>query len=80
MCYITATEFKKNLGHYMELSHAEDIYVTKNNKVITVLTSPAKVAFDKFLSYQGALYSKDKEGETIEDMLVEELENHANPR
>lgn len=37
MCYITATEFKKNLGHYMELSKTENIVVTKNKKVVTVL-------------------------------------------
>lgn len=40
MCYITATEFKKNLGHYLELSKKEDIYITKNNRVISVLTNP----------------------------------------
>ena len=39
MCYITATELKNNLGYYMELSNKEDVYVTKNNKVITVLTN-----------------------------------------
>ena len=39
MCQITATELKNNLGYYMELSSQEDIYVTKNNKVITVLTN-----------------------------------------
>ena len=40
MRQITATEFKNNLGHYLELSKSEDIYITKNNKVISVLTNP----------------------------------------
>ena len=39
MCYITATELKTNLGHYLELSKTEDVYITKNNKVISVLSN-----------------------------------------
>lgn len=37
MCYITATELKNNLGHYMELSKTDPVIVTKNKKVVTVL-------------------------------------------
>ena len=50
MCYITATELKNNLKKYLELSSKEDVYVTKNGKVITVLTSPEAKATDDFLS------------------------------
>ena len=31
---ITATEFKMNLGKYLLLSQTEDIYITKNGKVV----------------------------------------------
>lgn len=31
---ITATEFKMNLGKYLMLSQTEDIYITKNGKVV----------------------------------------------
>lgn len=37
---ITATELKQNLGKYLLLSAREDIYITKNGKVIAKLTNP----------------------------------------
>jgi antitoxin (DNA-binding transcriptional repressor) of toxin-antitoxin stability system len=37
---ITATELKLNLGKYLKLSEHEDIYITKNGKVIAKLSNP----------------------------------------
>ncbi|MDE6388374.1 MAG: type II toxin-antitoxin system prevent-host-death family antitoxin [Lachnospiraceae bacterium] len=37
---ITATELKQNLGKYLLLSAQEDIFITKNGKVIAKLTNP----------------------------------------
>lgn len=37
---ITATELKRNLGKYLLLSAQEDIYITKNGKIIAKLTNP----------------------------------------
>ena len=37
---ITATELKENLSKYLKLSATEDIYITKNGKVISKLTNP----------------------------------------
>ncbi len=37
---ITATEFKTNLGKYLELVLKEDIFITKNGKVIAQLSQP----------------------------------------
>ena len=37
---ITATELKNNLGKYLMLSATEDIFITKNGKVIAKLTNP----------------------------------------
>lgn len=37
---ITATEFKSNLGKYLELAARQDIFITKNGKNIARLTSP----------------------------------------
>lgn len=37
---ITATELKLNLGKYLLLSETEDIYITKNGKVISKLSNP----------------------------------------
>ena len=39
---ITATELKLNLGKYLLLSATEDIYITKNGKIVSKLTSPFK--------------------------------------
>ncbi len=38
---ITATEFKNNLGKYLEMAASQDIFITKNGKSIARLTSPA---------------------------------------
>lgn len=40
MTIITATELKNNLGSYIEQSSKEDIYVTKNGKIVTMLSRP----------------------------------------
>ena len=37
---ITATELKSNLGKYLLLAASEDIYITRNGKVVARLTSP----------------------------------------
>lgn len=37
---ITATELKLNLGRYLKLSETEDVYITKNGKVIARLSNP----------------------------------------
>ena len=37
---ITATELKTNLSKYLLLSATEDIYITRNGKVISKLTNP----------------------------------------
>ena len=37
---ITTTELKLNLSKYLMLSATEDIYITKNGKIISKLTNP----------------------------------------
>ena len=37
---ITATELKNNLGKYLLLLATEDIFITKNGKVVEKLTNP----------------------------------------
>lgn len=38
---ITATEAKANFGKYLLLSAMEDIFITKNGKVVSKMTKPA---------------------------------------
>lgn len=37
---VTATEFKTNLGKYLEMAKRQDILITKNGKSVARLTSP----------------------------------------
>lgn len=37
---VTATEFKTNLGKYLEMAAFQDIFITKNGKNIARLTTP----------------------------------------
>ena len=39
---ITATELKENLGKYLQISMTEDVFITKNGKIISKLTNPFK--------------------------------------
>ena len=40
---ITATELKTNLGKYLQLAESEDILITKNGKVVAMLSNPNAV-------------------------------------
>ena len=37
---ISATELKNNLGKYLMICATEDVFITKNGKVIAKLTNP----------------------------------------
>ena len=40
MIQATATEFKANLGKYLQLAGREEIHITRNGRAIAVLTAP----------------------------------------
>lgn len=52
---ITATELKSNLGKYLMLAATEDIYITKNGKVIAKLSNPHQDRVDMAKSLFGIL-------------------------
>lgn len=37
---LTATQFKNNFGEYLAMVYKEDIYITRNGKVIAKITDP----------------------------------------
>ena len=37
---ITATELKENLGKYLQLAATEDIFITRNGRVVAKLSAP----------------------------------------
>lgn len=67
---ITATELKMNLGKYLLLSETEDIYITRNGKVVAKLTNPFQDRVDAAKSLFGVLPSDM----TLEEAQQERLE------
>ena len=52
---ITATELKNNLSKYLLLSATEDVYITRNGKVISKLTNPFQARMDIAKSLFGVI-------------------------
>ncbi len=69
--YITATEFKMNLGKYLLLSQTEDIYITKNGKVVAKLTNPNQDRVDIAKSLFGIIPADVTVEEAREERLNE---------
>ena len=52
---ITATELKDNLGKYLQLAKTEDIFISKNGKIIARLTEPFSSRVDDMKSLFGII-------------------------
>lgn len=52
---ITATELKENLSKYLILSLTEDVFITKNGKIISKLTNPFQERIDIAKSLFGSI-------------------------
>ena len=63
MMSITATELKQILSKYLLLSMTEDIYITRNGKVVSKLTNP----FQDKLSTVDALFGSVPDTVTLEE-------------
>ncbi len=68
---ITATELKINLSKYLLLAQTEDIFITRNGKVIAKLTNPYQDRVDTAKSLFGILPSDV----TLEEAQKERLGN-----
>lgn len=66
---ITATELKMNLGKYLALSETEDVYITKNGKIIAKLTNPYVNRVEEVESLFGIIPGE----ETVDDIKEERL-------
>ncbi len=67
---ITATELKANLSKYLLLSATQDIFITRNGKVISKLTNPFQERVDVAKSLFGVLPADI----TLEEAKKERLE------
>lgn len=70
MMSITATELKQNLSKYLLLSMTEDIYITRNGKVVSKLTNP----FQDKLSTVDVLFGSVPDTVTLEEAREERLD------
>lgn len=66
---ITATELKANLGKYLLLAASEDIFITRNGKVVARLTSPYQDKLDAV----DALFGSIPATMTLEEAREERL-------
>lgn len=66
---ITATELKANLSKYLLLSATEDVYITRNGKVISKLTNPFQERVAVAKSLFGILPDDVTEEEAREERL-----------
>ena len=71
---ITATELKMNLSKYLLLSATEDIYITKNGRVVSMLCSPYKDKMKLAKSLIGIL-PEDVDFEKIREERIRDYEN-----
>ena len=72
MMSITATELKANLGKYLLLAATEDIFITKNGRIIAKLTSPYQNKLDVIDSLFGSI----PDTITLEEARKEQLETY----
>ena len=64
---ITATEFKTNFGHYLDLVPTEDIWITKNGKVVVRLVNPNVSAVDSISGILKGKVSEEIDRHSIRD-------------
>ena len=66
---VTVTELKKNFGKYLRLSSTEDIYITRNGKVVSKLTNPFKERVEIAQSLFGTIPTEMTLEESREEKL-----------
>ena len=68
---ITATELKNNLSKYLLLASTEDIYITRNGKVVAKLSNPYQDRLDIAESLFGSVPATMTLEEAREERLSE---------
>ena len=73
---VTATEFKSNLGRYLELVHTEDIWISKNGKTVAKLVDPNVSAVDSISGILKGKLPSDLDRHAIRDERAMHYEIH----
>ena len=74
MIEVTATEFKLNLGHYLDQVSKEDIWITRNGKTVAKMINPNVSSVD---SISGILKGKVSEEIDHHSLKEERMERYA---
>lgn len=67
MITVTATEFKLNLGHYLECVSNNDIWITRNGKTVAKLVNPNVSSVDSISGILKGKVSDDIDRHTLRD-------------
>jgi prevent-host-death family protein len=73
--FITATEFKNNIGKYLSLVNQEDIFITKNGKSVAKLSGARQNKVDIVKSLIGSVPNG---GITLQETKEERLSRYEN--
>ena len=68
---ITATELKQNLGKYLMLAATEDVFITRNGKIVAKLSNPYQDRVDMAKSLFGIIPSDITVEEARDERLNE---------
>ena len=71
---VTATEFKTNFGKYLDLLLSEDIYITRNGKIVAKMVNPNVRAVDTLSGLLAGKLPEDFEAKTLRE---ERLDRYA---
>lgn len=71
LCQLQQPELKMNLGKYLMLAETEDVFITKNGKVIAKLTNPNADRVEMAKSLFGVIPADV----TVEEARDERLDN-----
>lgn len=72
---VTATEFKTNFGKYLELIAKEDIFITRNGKMVAKVVNPQVSAVDSLRGMIGGI-SSDIDMDSLRDERLLKYENN----
>ena len=73
---VTATEFKLNLGKYLELVLTEDVWITKNGKTVAKLINPNVSAVDAISGVLAGKVPADFDRYALREERLSRYENH----
>ena len=73
---VTATEFKLNLGKYLELVLTEDIWVTKNGKTVAKLINPNVSSVDSISGVLAGKVPADLDRHALREARLSQHKDH----